>query len=150
MKVICWNGKGLKKCMQNVRRCINCQQKCTQYVYRSIYICTINRKTSFTVSSLCEPHHWRSGISSRKDRHIGKAQSIVWDRFYKYTCHVSTRLCTCLQFFNSLHAFKAFGNVVHSGLTFLRSSASHPCQSRRWIFLSVVCSLTKYNSEVLL
>ena len=95
MKVICWKGKGLKKCMQNVRRCINCQQKCTQYVYRSIYICTISRKTSFTVSSLREPHHWRSGISSRKDRHIGKAQSIVWHRFYKYTCHVSTRFCTC-------------------------------------------------------
>ena len=42
MKVICWKGKGLKKCIQNVTRCINCQQKFTQYVYRLIYKYTIN------------------------------------------------------------------------------------------------------------
>ena len=95
MKVICWKGKGLEKCMQNVTKCIHCQQKCTQYVYRSIYICTIKRKTSFTVSSLHVPHHWRSDISPPKHHHIKKAQSMVWRRFYKYTCHVSTSFCTC-------------------------------------------------------
>ena len=31
-----------------------------------------------------------------------------------------------LQIFNSLHSFEDFANVVHSGLTSPRSSASHP------------------------
>ena len=70
-------------------------QKCTQYVYRPIHICKIKRKTSFTVSSLHKPHYWRNDISCHKHRHIGKAQSMVWRSFYKYTCHVSTNFYSC-------------------------------------------------------
>ena len=64
-------------------------------IYRPIYICTIKQKTSFTVSSFYKSHHWRCDISSRKHRHIGKAQSMVWRRSYMYTCHVSTIFFTC-------------------------------------------------------
>ena len=51
MEVICWKEKELKKCIQNVTKCIHCQKKYTQYVYKPIYICTIKRKISFTVFS---------------------------------------------------------------------------------------------------
>ena len=49
MKVIGWKGKGLKKCIQNVTRCINCQQKCTQYAY-SLFI---NLQSNEKQVSLC-------------------------------------------------------------------------------------------------
>ena len=39
MKVISRKGKGLKW--------VHCQQKCTQYVYRPVYICIIKQKNKF-------------------------------------------------------------------------------------------------------
>ena len=92
MKVICSKGKGLKKCIQNATKCIHCQQKCIQHVYSPIYIYTIKWKASFFVSSFHKPHQWRSDVSSRKHREIGKSQSMVW---LKYTFHMSTDFCTC-------------------------------------------------------
>ena len=87
-------GKRSEKMHANVTKCLHCQQKCTQYICRPVHICKIKQKTSFTVSCLHKPHHWRCDISSRKHHHIDKAQSMVWRRFYKYTCHVSTNFCT--------------------------------------------------------
>ena len=149
MKAICWKEKGLKRCTQNVTRCINCQQKCTQFVYRPIYICTIKQKTSLTVSPLDEPYHWGSDISSRKRHHIGKTQSMVWRKFYKYLCHVSTNFCTC-NFSTLCMPLKL--SVMLSTVDWHPPACQHPilCHSRRRILFSVVCSLTKYNSAVLL
>ena len=148
MKVICWKGSRLKKCIRNVTKCIHCQKKCTEYVYRPICICTIKRKTSFTVSSLREPH-WRSDISSRKRRHIGKAQSMVWRRFYKYTYHVSKNFWTC-NFSTIFMVLKL--SVMLSTVDWHRHACQHPIpsQSLQWTVLSVMCSLTKYNSAALL
>ena len=124
-------------------------QKCTQYVYRPIHICKIKRKTSFTVSSLHKPHYWRNDISCHKHRHIGKAQSMVWRSFYKYTCHVSANFYSCT--FSTLC-------MLLKPLVILCTVDWHPqasqdpilSQSRQCIVLSFVCPLTKYNPAALI
>ena len=135
-------GKRAGKCIVNVTKCIHCQQKCTQYVYTPIHICTIKWKTSFTVSSLHEPHQWRSDISSRKHCDIDKSQSMVWRRFYKYTCHVSTDFCAC-NFWTLCMLLKV--SVMLSTVDWYPHARQYPIpnQSRWWIVLSIECTLTK-------
>ena len=92
MEVICWKEKELKKCIQNVTKCIHCQKKYTQYVYRPIYICTIKRKISFTVFSFTNLI-----IEEVISVLVPSAKLRVWQwrRFYKYTFLVSTNISAC-------------------------------------------------------
>ena len=86
-------------------------QICTQCVYKSIYICTIKQKTSFTVLSpptlsLKKLYQFSQTPSHRQSLEYGMAQVLQ--------AHVSRKhRFLHLQFFNSLHAFEAFANVVH-------------------------------------
>ena len=69
-------------------------------------------------------HHWRSDISPCKHRHIGKAQNMVWRWLYKYTCHVSTNVCTCNFFCIFLHALEA--SVMLSTMDWHPHARQHP------------------------